>query len=496
MGDGWPRIRARPWLEGENIVVRSARTIDLRIQLVLGWAAISLFLVLTRAESLPLAQAVFGCLIGGAGLLPLLVYLSTPSADRPIFPLMVLTGVFYGVFFGFSVFLLRHQINKFGRIFSYNMVELEQIGLHIQFMVLDGIGMMYVGWMLARRWLSSCVSPIRFAMPSNTFLLHAMFWGFALLFLLYFLSPQFRAVPSIGQLIQPGGYIAMAGFTYLYLKGDLGRGQTFAYFLVYLPAWYFTVLMSSFLTPIILSVILLAVMHIRVRGWVPWTAGLLAVVVVVVVYPGSQLYRQMASRSSTELSTTERMGQFARSLTYVYTDRQAQSARWQGLAQRTSAIVPFAIVAKRTPAEVSYWGGTPYRPLLTSWIPRVIWPGKPREVAGAAFGHRFKLLHPDDNVTSLNLPWLTEAYANFGPGGMVFVMLAIGLFLGLLERRLATPSDNAVGWAVGTGVLLPLAFPESNLSVMTGSLLPLIISLWVMFRIAQAVSRRLPGSAT
>ncbi len=392
-------------------------------------------------------------------------------------------------FSAYRCFLVRHQLNAVGQIKSYNQVLLDNVGWYIQFMILDGLGMMYLGWLVARRWWVSRVPAIGFSQPSSTAVLKLLLWTFALLFLLYYMSPRFRGLPSIGQLIQPGGYIAMAGFTYLYLKGDLERGHAVAYFMVYLPVWYVTVLMSSFLTPIILSFILLSVLFFRVRGRVPWAAGVIAAFVVISIYPGSQLYRSIAGSAQTAPTVAERFSQFSQSLMMVYTSSEIRASRWFGFSQRVTAIVPLSIVARKTPGEISYWGGESYRPLLTSWIPRILWPEKPREVAGGTFGHRFQLLPPDDEATSLNLPWLTEAYANFGPWGVVGIMFLIGVFLAFLEKLLAHPGDNAAGWAVGAGVLLPLAFPESNLSVMTGSLLPLIISLWLIFKGVSALCR-------
>ncbi len=46
-------------------------------------------------------------------------------------------------------------------------------------------------------------------------------------------------------------------------------------------------------------------------------------------------------------------------------------------------------------------------------------------------------------------------------------------------------------FVTGTTILLPLFYQESNFSVMTGSLLPLTVSLWVYFTVGLRVP--LPG---
>jgi len=61
---------------------------------------------------------------------------------------------------------------------------------------------------------------------------------------------------------------------------------------------------------------------------------------------------------------------------------------------------------------------------------------------------------------------------------MAFVML----FLAFLDRLLNTPNQNIYEQAVGATVLLPLFFQESNFTLMTGSLLPFILSFWFLFK--------------
>ena len=95
---------------------------------------------------------------------------------------------------------------------------------------------------------------------------------------------------------------------------------------------------------------------------------------------------------------------------------------------------------------------------------------------------------------TINLPWLVELYANFGTKGVVLGMMLIGFFMAFLERLLNRPESDTVGKAVGAAVLLPLFNHESNFTVLTGSLLPLIICLWVFFYVpTRLLARRVTG---
>ncbi len=92
---------------------------------------------------------------------------------------------------------------------------------------------------------------------------------------------------------------------------------------------------------------------------------------------------------------------------------------------------------------------------------------------------------------SFNLPWLTEMYANYGRVGVIVGMALVGLLFGFLERFLARPGTTPLEFVTGTTILLPLFYQESNFSLMTGSLLPLTVSLWLYFTVGLRVP--LPG---
>ncbi|MEK9722865.1 MAG: hypothetical protein VW405_05190 [Rhodospirillaceae bacterium] len=458
--------------------------------LALSWAAVSIVLVITRDASLGFEQAVMGVIIAGAGLFPMGQYLLRPLDEQPVFPLLPLVAIYYGVFFGLSVFLVSNQIDNIGEIRSYNHVRLREIDPTIQLFVLTAMAAMYAGWLTVSRRLARFVPQIPFAEPSNVHVLILAYWSLALISLVYMHVPLLRQLPSIGQFIQPAGFVAMAGFGILYFRGQLPRGLVVGYFFVYLPIWLLTALLTSFLTPIVLSIILIGALYMRIRGREPVLAMAVAVFVVVAIYPGSQHYRQFFAIFTSAGSMPDGLSNVVRSVAFVYTDASQRRSRWFGLSQRLTSIVTLNIVANKSPLEVPYWRGATYAPLMTSTIPRVLWPGKPREVFGGKFGHRYGLIPESDSVTSLNIPWLTEAYANFGLFGGITVMFLIGVCLALLRRLLGRTRDRVAAGSVAVALLLPLAFPESNFSLMTGSLPMQILSFWVFFKIVALVSAR------
>ncbi len=66
---------------------------------------------------------------------------------------------------------------------------------------------------------------------------------------------------------------------------------------------------------------------------------------------------------------------------------------------------------------------------------------------------------------------------------MIVGMFIVGAVLGLLEAFFFREGLGVAATAVGVTVMLPLFFQESNLSLMSGSLLPLSLCLWVYFQV-------------
>jgi hypothetical protein len=91
----------------------------------------------------------------------------------------------------------------------------------------------------------------------------------------------------------------------------------------------------------------------------------------------------------------------------------------------------------------------------------------------------------------VNLPWLVEFYANFGIQGVLIGMSLIGVLLAFLNRVFNAQKMNDLEFVFGTTLIFTLIYPASNLSVMTGSMLPLFVVLYVYFRLGALVLSRM-----
>ena len=124
-----------------------------------------------------------------------------------------------------------------------------------------------------------------------------------------------------------------------------------------------------------------------------------------------------------------------------------------------------------TPIRVPYFNGETLRPLLYTPIPRFLWPEKPLENIGNRIGHAYRVLNPGDSTTSINLPWIVEFYINFGTRGVIAGLALAGFVLGGLAWLGAAGTRSAVAALFSIGILFPLAYQESNMSLMVGNAL-------------------------
>ena len=472
---------------------------------------LSVVLLIFRAPTLSLERGVLALLIMWAGAAPSLLYLAEPPEKRAPFPLLPLTGAFYAVFFGASSFFVHFLRNdKSGHLSIYGRVTIPDISIEAQFMALLGFVLMSLTWVWVRAKLPAGTP--RFTVPANYSSRRAVWLAWALLAgnFAYHLSDTLKAVPSLNQLLQHQVYVAMAIFLLAWFRGELPKWHTAAFFLIGLPGWIVLASRSSFATPTVLLAVLFLATYFRCRGTLPWKTLVCLPILFLGLYPTLNIYRAESwlypeVRDSRLLKADAFVRAIKTSSTWIVSYAETLIAGetdalpnrglirltpFNGLVQRTSLILPFSHVVLNTPEPVPYWNGETYRPLLTSWIPRRIWSGKPEERSGNAFAHRYGYLayagrkpNKSERTMSINIPWITELYANFGKLGIIVGMILIGGFLGFLDRFFNRAGAAPLESAIGAALLLPLFYQESNLSLMTGTLLPFAVCYWIYFQV-------------
>jgi hypothetical protein len=181
---------------------------------------------------------------------------------------------------------------------------------------------------------------------------------------------------------------------------------------------------------------------------------------------------------------------FAQLIGKYYSGGITTSSSAEGAAaSRVAHIRTLSYVMSHTPEPVPYWNGKTYELLYASLIPRFLWPSKPTETLGQDFGHRYSLLAEDDRITSINLPWMVEMYANFGTLGVLFGMPIMGLAFAVLTEKFGRGGMDYLNFIVGTAILFQASVDqENNLSLVFGSLLFTTVALSLYFHLGHWLS--------
>jgi hypothetical protein len=137
---------------------------------------------------------------------------------------------------------------------------------------------------------------------------------------------------------------------------------------------------------------------------------------------------------------------------------------------RLNHLHTLANVMADTPDSRPYQYGATLLPLLTKWIPRVVWPDKPLEDLGNRWAHEYGYLNPTDYATSYNLPWVAEMYMNAGWLGVAILSCLVGTLMGVVRRCLILTHTSSPFYALALVSASAFFCPESNISLQIGGM--------------------------
>jgi len=339
------------------------------------------------------------------------------------------------------------------------------------------------------RWLNS----LKIKGTENVMAVNMLLWLLAVVHFFYEFVPLLQTIPSLGQFAGPIVYVAIGGLFLQWNSGKLSNVQALALAFIVVPL-EIRIRGSEFLISPMLLLFLFMVLILWREKKLKIIAGLtVASLCLISVYDLTSALRTFPVQN---IDMIKAMSQYyvegKDNLDFENDQRfQIPFDRYVPLVHRISQVWVFQTVVQSTPEKTPYWLGESYKPLLTSFIPRVLYPGKPKEQTGYKFGKKYGFLDqgntPDNSV---NMPWITEFYANFGLWGVLIGMSFIGLFLAFLDKIFNADGMNNIEFVVGTTLIFPLIYPESNFTVMTGSMLPLFVSLYLYFRFGPAIIER------
>ena len=345
-----------------------------------------------------------GAIIVVLGFLPLIFFAA--QQKRNYFPLFPLNTAYYAFGFGLGGFSLS-TIRWEGRAFPDDVRM-------AQFVVMTGIICQCLGYFLGR-------GTSLFARPTLTPLsprqLRICGWLMFVFSLIPFVVAGILKIPSVGMLFRIAG---MAGVTLLFhsaITGNMKRIELAIFSVLALFVYWQGILTGSMAEGLRFGMIFAVVALYAQRAHVAVIIGGISVVVLFLLNPVKGEYRAVAWNSwrATELSSFEKTQIFYDLTSQYWTGRiDGDDEERNSTLDRLNQFPLLYIVVADTPTPVPYWNGETYFDIVYSLVPCIFWPNKPNKRTGNEFGQRYYILHSRDNVTSLNLPWLVEFYANFG----------------------------------------------------------------------------------
>lgn len=483
-------------------------------------------LVLLGPHRLELSGTVCAAMVVVIGLYPLALFLNSP---QPL-PFFGVIGGFYTLYFGIAALLVDVAWPPDEPIILYLLApKLWEIPWQAMAAILTGtMALLGVG-LVASHFLRQILPVLPLAPTKYE---PKAYWIAAAALAFHFLAmlvPEIRSFPSVGQMVVPLGNFGFGIILLLVLRDWPNSKKGLALFIALLVlrigiggttgSMAGIMLLPAFLGFLIFAanrhagLILITLTCLIVAfGYGPlniYRASITSESAVTQITPERyvQLFlsiperlqaRDNYSETSIQRCRSNLAGRFSEDSEqfescvkteldgYVPVTKEATPLYFAALRQgikRVQQAALFSLVYERTPAQVPYWQGETLKPLGLGFIPRALWPSKPEERSGKAFGLRYDLITAAEGDMSVNLSWLIESYANFGWIGIITIMSAAGLFLAFLDASLNRPNTGIVQLAAGATILFPMLNHESNISLTIGLTFPLIIFLALFIRI-------------
>lgn len=453
--------------------------------LAYGLAAVlvigSAYLFTNRASTVPAGSAALALAILWLGLAPSFGYLLGKALDA--LPFLPILGANFALIYGLTVF----STDRTPGLLNARIVSPESLLL-----ALTGLALLYAGFMLTKHLLPNLVKPLNLPTDFNHSWLRVMVWFLMAVHFAFLGIPALQQISAAAALQRPAGYVAFGLLYLLWKQRWLPLAQRLVLLCVCIPAellWRFS---TGALAQVVMFGLFFQIVIWYERRRIPWLLILGTVAFFVHLQPVKFEYRKYTYEHGryAHLGLLGKAQLFVQLVGKYYSGGiTSQSSAEGAAASRVAQIRVLSYVMSHSPEPIPYWKGKTYELLYASFIPRFLWPAKPMETVGQDFGHRYRLLADDDRITSINLPWMVEMYANFGTLAVLFGMPVVGMVLAFLTEKFGRSGMDYLNFIVGTTILFQASVDqENNLSLVFGSLLFTTVALSLYFHLGHWLS--------
>jgi hypothetical protein len=462
-----------------------SRRLAVNAVLVAGGIVVSVVLFLSRAAIISAEGALLSLGTIWLGLLP--GFLHFNRAPPRGLPFMALTGLYYAVGFGLPTFLIPLAWPEGEPINYWWILVLKSEPMETFRLVFAGLAVLSAAFYFFRFAVFSKLRGFRIGGAAEGWPVMVLLWLLLAAHLAHLFVPAVAALPSVGQFLEPAGFVGYGMFLLFWIRRRISHAQGAAVLILFLAELYHLFL-GGLLTPVVFAVLFVGILLLGVRMKTAFLIVAVTVLPLVAVYPFWTAFKgygdlNLSRIERTYLGTVKYLRGGFETNPFIGTGYVGGHSReaFVPLVKRVSRTWIFSYAVEKTPDEVPYWKGETYKPLFTALVPRMAWPGKPEENVGYRFGLRYGIILPRDKTHSINLPWIVEMYVNFGKLGVVLGMGLVGIFLAFLDKLFNRRDATDLETVCGLAVLFPLFYPDSNFSLMVGSLPLFALALYLYF---------------
>ncbi len=454
---------------------KSAATRSVGLPYVAAVLAYALLFGLWQVEPVPLRVHLAAVLVAAIGFIPLARWYAQGSRGIPIFELICLS---YVLQFSVPVYLQPNQVKIIGGRF----VQLSWNGVfEALLLVALGLSVLIAGYYLVKNGLFAPGGPRldlqldpakRASYTTFSIVIGATFTLAQAMGLSLFRIGQLQAV--LGMFT---GHLNLAIVLLAYQVYGRQKAVASAPALALCLALAATVgLASGMLETAFVPLALVFTVRWHATRKLPthWLA--LGIVAFALLNTVKGDYRKQVWYGRTQYSILEKVELWVNASLQLAEDI-VQGGIWkQGAAtllqttSRLDLLHKFVWVRQLTPDTVPYYNGDSYTYFLYGWIPRLIWPDKPSPDINHRIDVDYQFLYAGQGAT-IAIGQLPEAYANFGVGGIIVVMLIQGLVFGGLECWLNGPHSEGGRAIYVTQMIFLLNGIGSSASMWFGALI-------------------------
>lgn len=265
--------------------------------------------------------------------------------------------------------------------------------------------------------------------------------------------------------------VSFAIFFRYYLRGkisDFDKFLMFGYGLIALVVGISSGWLGSFIGFGIIAMTVYA----YERRKLPLTAALIVIPVILFFQPGKEAFRTRYWRGDSADGYFERVAFWVESSGDAWanaiTDQTGQRGKKlvDATLHRLSLLQQTANVMEFTPARVPYQHGRLYSYIAVTFIPRVLWPGKPSvNDANHWYQVSYGLTYRGEiSSVSIAVGTVAESYINFGWLGPALIIFPLGIFLGTMQRIFLRADSGLLFTSLGAVLVPQLLAVESQMA--------------------------------